>query len=239
MSSFRPDRPYHSCEFRPSLLIGDGGSEFVHGPEDSALVLAVDADGQHETTLVQDGSGQNALTEWTPERLEAFEQAAFDRGVASAREASDALARSCAVLEASAAQLKIVVSTSVVTNRELILSLAMEISEKWVAAELTLDPSLFGRALDRAIESCERIDGACLVLHPMDRETLISTQAERVALWSRDHALTIEEDASLESGMFRIEAGCQSVDGRFEAIRARLRDALSEAFEADLPEGAV
>jgi flagellar biosynthesis/type III secretory pathway protein FliH len=173
---------------------------------------------------------------WPPERIEALEQAAFARGAESARERNENEARVCELLERAARELAHISSTTIATNRGLLLGLAMEIAQKWVGEELKLDPSLFAQALNRVIADCETDDGARLRLHPSDHAVLLEMEAERVSIWLEVFHLEIVEDDAVSPGMFLLEGPKQSIDGTAGAICDRLRDALSLAFEAALPE---
>ena len=235
MSSFRPSPDFRSCEFVPARLPGN---------VPDFLDLPCATSGEHPTEAHPDsevvgnledppGSGP---TEWTAERIEELEQAAFERGVESARKEAEELARVCGVLESAAGQLEIAAVTSVVRNRELILELAAEIAEKWVGAELRIDPGRFHDVLDRAVSTVGGAEAGRLLLNPHDLEVLTSQAEERVSGWSREHALVAEADADLAPGAFRIEVGDRLVDGRPEVIRSRLVEALAEALETDLPE---
>jgi len=230
MSSFRADVDFAEHVFVPAPLIGLHSAKGDVGGNSSDFA----AEASFGVSRATDGDG--AMSPATPEQIELLEEAAFQRGVESARESADALARVCGTLEDAARELERVASTSIMTNRDLLLNLAMEIAKRWVAEELKLDPALFAAGLERALAEFESNQGATLVLNPNDRATLLETESERVTGWQGQFQVDIAEDAELELGAFRIEGAGQTLDATAEAIGERLSDALAEALAADLPE---
>ncbi len=229
MSSFRADRDWEVREFKPSVA-ADGEARFRHEHDMLGAVSGLGlAEGDGDGTSSQGGPAPVAEV-WTPERIEALEAEAFERGVASARASNAEAERVCALLEAAALELDRVAGTSITANRELMLSLAQEIAEKWVGAELRLDPSRFGEILNRVIADAPDMSGASLHLHPADRALLLSSDGEWVAAWTERHSITIEEDAAIGAGAFRIEGEHAGIDASAEAIRERLAVALREAL---------
>ncbi len=232
MSSFRADVSFTATAFIPSPIF----AVEVAGLRGSDGALAFEAGSGRESSSPTGEGADLAVQTWTQEEVDALEQAAFSRGVESAREANQDASRVCGLLEEAARELLHVSSTTIASNRGLLLGLAMEIAQKWVGEELKLDPSLFAQALNRVITASESRTGARLRLHPSDRATLITMEAESVSRWLDAYQLEIVEDDAISPGMFRIEAPEQTIDGSAEAICDRLRDALSESFEAALPE---
>ena len=232
MSSFKADVHFGGQEFKATPFFGAQAA----GSDVGQSASAFEAGAGFGFSSTKNGSSEEGESQWTPEQVEALEQAAFARGEESARESNENSSRVCGILEAAARELAQVASTSITTNRGLLLALAMEIAQKWVAEELKLDPTLFAKALNRVIASCEPNDGATLFLHPSDRATLLEMEGERVSLWQDEYQLDIAEDEAIRPGMFRIEGPSQTIDGTDKGISDRLRDALDEAFEADLPE---
>lgn len=232
MSSFRAGLHFGDHDFVPSPIFGVQAAGSSAGENASAFEVGVG----FGLSAAKDGSKDAAVEEWTAERIEALEQAAFSRGVESARDSNQNALRVCGILEAAARELVHVSSTTIATNRGLLLGLAMEMARKWVGEELKLDPSLFAKALNRVITSCETTDGATLFLNPSDRAALVEMDEERVSIWLDQYRLDIAEDEDIQLGMFRIEGPGQTIDGTADSICDSLRDELSEAFAADLPE---
>ena len=106
-------------------------------------------------------------------------------------------------------------------------------------ATLTVHPVLFAAVLDRSIDESAAGRGARLILHPEDHETLRTREADRVARWSEEYGLGLEDDASLERGAFRVETPSRGIDAQPDSIRERLQEALLEALETGLPEGSI
>jgi len=232
MSSFRADVQESEVEFKASAIFA-AQSAGVHASEGASDFEASGGSGT-SASAVED---HEAVEEsWTPERIEALEQAAFARGVESARENNENESRVCEILELAGQELSHVSSTTIAANRGLLLGLAMEIAQKWVGEELKLDPSLFAQALNRVIAQCQSKDGARLRLHPSDHAILLEMEAESVSNWFEAFRLEIIDDDAMAVGMFRIEGPEQTIDGSADAICDRLRDAMNVAFEAPLPE---
>lgn len=236
MSSFRPDVETAPQAFvaTPVAAVAAGfladlsrpGSEAEAGsdePSPNALEPSPQAD---EANL------------WTPERLEALRQEAFDQGAESAREESDRLQRLCRALEDALAPLRASGATMLAANREQLLALASEIARQWVGAELQLDPSRFAAMLDRALAAMEEGEALRLWLHPGDLETLRAAEAPRLARWAEEMKLVVEPDEALTPSGYRLEGLHGQIDGRLDVILDRLRDALGDALEAPPPEAA-
>ncbi len=238
MSSFRPSPDLRPRGFVPMRIPGNAADFVDLACPDSFDEESGSGEG-NETSVNRDASNgeSDAASQWSPERIEELERAAFERGVESARGDAEDLVRVCGVLEEAAARLEIAALTTIRENRERLVELASRIAEKWVGAELRIDPDRFHGLLDRAIEASSAGENGRLYLNPADLETLRSNAEDRVAAWATDHALVVEPDAELDPGAFRIELGDRLVDGRPDTIRSRLCQALDEALEADLPEG--
>ena len=232
MSSFRPSAPFIAPNFEPSPTYAAAAAIAEAGQGEAGSSRFVP---NHLFKRAEE-SAEETPDAWTPERLEELEQAAFQRGVESARESGSEVDRVLETLNSAASGLEQVASTSISANRDLLLGLAMEISRKWVGEEFKLDPAIFGDALDRAIDSLTESEGAKLVLNPEDHAVLIAFDPERMASWQAEHGLRLDEDESLARASFRLEGQGQLIDGAAEAVLDRLRIALDEAFEANLPE---
>ena len=244
MSSFKPDVMVGGQGFRPSTILGallESVPQVETGAsEEGAGLAAYGAGIDFGTDSTSGGEAIAVHDNWTVEKVEALEQAAFQRGeesgTAQAQKSTVDLVRTCEMMEAAATELAHVASTSIAANRELLIDLAIEIAEKWVGGELRLEPTRFAGALDRAIESCDARSGATLLLNPADYELLLDAEPSRVAAWEEERSIKLVVDPSTELGMFRVEAPGQVIDGSTEAIRDRLKEALSLALDADVGE---
>lgn len=238
MSSFRPDVAPEPAGFVPTSVAASATGFLARGGDPS-----LEADASHDQTAAIDDapaagseSELEPTNEWTPERIEALRQEAFEQGAASAREESRRLDLLCDALEAALAPLSASGTKMLAANREQLLALAAEIARHWVAAELRSEPHLYASVLDGAIAAMGEDEAIRLLLSPSDLETLRSLEAARLARWTDEAGLVLEEDASLAAGGYRLDGLHGNIDGRADAILERLCDALGEALEAPPPE---
>lgn len=233
MSLFRPD-----SQLAPPVFIPHGLGGLVQSIVSKVVAEPIrDFTPVHPSGKAKAGRSAETHAAPSPQEISALEQAAFDRGVETARVESTRLESVCLALEAAARRLEAAAKTSVGANRDLVLLLAAEIAQRWVGAELTTDAAKFGVVLDRAIAACDASTGIRLELHAEDMARLEASDPDRIARWSESETIEIVSAVDLEPGAFRVEAGSETIDGRPEAIVAGLRDALVEAFDADWPEG--
>ena len=214
MSSFRPLPGSAAPAFVPTPQRGHGGFE----DERSDLV------GDASEGAVSASSGLRSLTE---EEIAQLEAEAFDRGAESQRpdrerfeHACDALVAAANALDQQAEQLRLGAPSELV-------DVALEIARAWVGERFEADPSRFLDAVASALEVCRDEAPERLLLSPGDRAAIEIHDADRLGEWKQSLCLEVREDAELSRGEFRIEAKRGLLDGRFEAVLARLRDALA------------
>jgi hypothetical protein len=252
MSSFRPDTESQAPSFipmgfgaiprgtRPPVLSNAAG-HFVstHAHADASDSRSSERSGRDpQRNALPAASDQAAASKLSPEnleRLQAFEQAAFERGVESARIEAEGIARACDALDVAARHLERAATTSVGANRELVLALAGEIAERWLGAELSIAPERFGQVLDQAIEACGTTSEIRLGLHSEDLARVTEGQSDRVAGWQATRSIVLVAQGDLARGEFELQAGAETVDGRRDVILASLRDALSAALDVPPP----
>jgi len=228
MSSFRPDPMIRGRGFMPDRFEG----ESLRPP---GFVGTVVEGTERAIPVGSDPSSAEApepepSVVWTPERVEALEREAFERGVASGRKESDALERACAALEAGASGLRHARHERLLAHRALMLDLVAEIATAWIGRQLAVDRELLGRVIEQALERLRPLGPDRLLLCGEDAALLLEAAEERVEHWRSEHALELVEAPSLEPGEFRIEARQGSVDGRLESVRKRVRETLAEAL---------
>lgn len=161
------------------------------------------------------------------EEIAALESAAFDRGVRSQQVEMERFHHACDALAASAAAWESSATTIRLGSPEEIVELALEIARSWVGERFEADPERFLAALGEALELCRDHEPQRLFLHAEDLDAIESLEAGLLEEWKRDLCLEIAVDAELGRGEFRIDALRGLLDGRFEAVSSRLRDALA------------
>jgi len=234
MSSFRPDVEPALQAFVPTPVSGVAGG-FLAGISQPGTMAESDLDESPPNALESSPQADEASA-WTPERLEALRQDAYEQGAESAREESGRLEQLCRALEDALVPLRASGATMLAANREQLLALASEIARQWVGAELQLDPGRFASMLDRALSAMDEDEALRLWLHPADLATLRDAEASRLARWADEAKLELESDETLARGGYRLEGLHGQIDGRLDAILDRLRDGLGDALEAAPPE---
>ncbi|MEZ4278047.1 MAG: FliH/SctL family protein [Myxococcota bacterium] len=220
MSSFKPDPALAKLGFRSFPAGGKSARDFRPN-------LAGERPAEIEVPEVP---------ACTPAQHAALEDAAFEKGRASAEADFARCEQACAVFEEAAAALDRVAARRLLENRETILELAAEIARHWIAEELRVDPARYAGPLDRALSLCADAPAARIHLHPEVLAALETSLPEWLSRWSERLEVEIAADAALAPGAFRIDAGAQAVDAGFDALGARLREALGTAFTAPAPE---
>ncbi|HPG25789.1 MAG: hypothetical protein H6748_21195 [Spirochaetaceae bacterium] len=231
MSSFRPDVGRVASEFVPGLFPVAGAGFEPAGPIGSRR------EGSSETPAVGApvSAAEPADEVWPPARLAALEQAAFDRGVASAREESVRVEALCQALEEALRPIRQTGTTWLGVHREALIDLALQIAEAWVGRALPDEEGLLGDAIDLALSGLAEEEALRLLLCERDLRTLEEREPARVARWREELGVRLECAPDLAPGEHRIEGLHRVFDARFDAIREGLRDALVDALEAPAP----
>lgn len=240
MSSFRPDFEPADFAFAPLVWSRLGDDGFAATATATAPEARSHDDGP-AGNAAESASADAPVSEapmHSAEEVAELEAAAFARGAESATVQTQSIERAFAALEAAAGALRTAVRTEPSRNREQILQLATLIATRWVGAELRQDPARFGEMLERAFAADPDASRRKLHLSAEDHALLVSDWAERLAEWSETRGVELVVDADLERGAFRVETPRTSIDGRPEAIRSRLEEALAETLGAPLEEGA-
>ncbi len=229
MSSFRPDPAVATREFEPT-------PEALRAPFRSEVVAAAVEDPGPEAHELDEGSAADEGS-WTREQVETLEREAFERGAESVREEAREEARRLAVarraLETAAARTQELRAGFESASRTPILELAIEIARRWVGEELRAVPERFVAALESALELAREHEPERIFLSPSDLERLGPEGADRLEGGQPEASLALLPDASLEAGEFRIEARTGLVDGRADAVCARLRQALDALWSEE------
>lgn len=231
MSSFKPDPLFVDQSFRP-LLFGARG-EAAFGGTGFAREQRV-APAPATAALPAPEPAIPACTDADHAELES---AAFEKGRASAAADWARCEQACAVLEAAAAEMARVSLRMLHANREQMLAFAAEIARAWIGEELRLDPARFAGPLERALAQCADGEEARVRLHPAVLAALETSLPERVAGWSESLAVELVSDPALAADGFRIESGPRTLDADLDGLAARVREAVSEAFESAGGEG--
>ncbi|MEZ4330224.1 MAG: FliH/SctL family protein [Myxococcota bacterium] len=218
MSSFEPDPPFIERDFRPVRL--GAGESFVAA----------------RSGRVGHAEQPSAAETCTPEQHAALEQAAFDKGLASAEADWARCERACDAFEAAAAELARQAPRMLRANRDQMVALAAELARLWIGAELRLDAARFEGPLDRALALCRDEPAATVRLHPEVLAALERALPERVATWSDAMEVALVADVTLEAEAFRIESPTRTIDSGLEALAIALRRAVEGAFEAPAAE---
>lgn len=218
MSSFEPDPPLVERDFRPVRL--GAGEAFVAARSGRA----------------DEGKRAAAVPACTPEEHAALEQAAFEKGRASAEADWARCERACDAFEAAAAELARQAPRMLRANRDQMLGLAAELARLWIGAELRLDPARFEGPVDRALALCRDEPAATVRLHPDVLAAFESALPERVAAWSDAIEVALVADATLDGDAFRIESATRTIDSGLDELTGALRRAVEEAFDAPAPE---
>ena len=224
MSSFRPD-----AEPRDRAFVAESSAAWTGG-SDSPLLFAPQAHGASDETASAERDAAEERSGPTPEEIATLEQAAFDRGVASARLENDRIEAASRALEAAAAAWQRVSATRLSENREGLLRLAARIARQWVGAELSLSPDLFAGSLERMARELDGEGQVVCRLAPVDRERLEANAAERVSAWAADGVIRLEDDEALASGDQRLEVDGAGIDARLDVILADLEAGLMDAL---------
>ena len=120
----------------------------------------------------------------TAEEIAALEQAAFERGIESARAEQQALKSTCEAMDEAIAAWRATTSSLLTANRTQVLDLARELVADWLQAELATEPE---RYLDRALEG----PGRRAVRSSFPRRTSPGSRPcrrrSRLAGWRRRH----------------------------------------------------
>ncbi len=222
MSSFRPDPTLAKLGFRAA-----GGATGAKAARDFRPDIA------GERAPEPDRESRPACT---PAQHAALEDAAFEKGRASATVDFARCEQACSVFEQAAAALDRVAARRLHENRETVLELAAEIARHWIGEELRVDPTRYAGPLERALSLCAAASRARIHLHPEVLAALETSLPEWLDRWSERLDVEIAADASLAPGAFRIESGAQAIDAGFAGFAGRLREALAAAFAAPAPE---
>ena len=225
MFSFRPDTEAPVLGFVPTPVAT------IVPRALEAEALGEDA-GDPESTVVEESLEAPAPT---PEKVAALEQAAFDRGVETARAEQSALDALCAGMDGAIAEWRATTSTLLAKNREHLLDLTHALVRHWVGAELESRPETYAAYLDRALEGLGGAADVRLVVAEADLARLESHVAESLGRW-REAGVEIAGDASMSPGSFLVETPSTEILGDLDRIATRLREALAPAVVATEPE---
>ncbi|MFO0687192.1 MAG: FliH/SctL family protein [Myxococcota bacterium] len=229
MSSFKPDPFYADLAFRP-LLFGAGGEAAFGGG-------AFAREERVAPQPVAMPAPEPAVPACTEADHAELEEAAFEKGRASAAAEWARCEQACAVLEAAAAEMARVSVRMLHANREQMVALASEIARLWIGEELRLDPARFAGPLERALAQCAEGAEARVRLNPAVLSALETSLPERVAGWSESLAVELVSDPGLAPDAFRIESGPRTLDADLDGLVGRVREAVREAFESAGGEG--
>ena len=246
MSSFRPDIEAEAPTFVATSYAPRGweGADSANATPLGALDAQQSAIGTEPLDAVDsaigpesvDGRGVEPLPGApTAEEIEALEQAAFARGVESARAANAALEATCRTVDAAVAELRAAAAARITENRNLVLDLAADLVRDWVQQELATDPSRQAALVDQALDGLELADGARLTLATPDLDRLREAAPEALARWT-EAGLGVEADEALSPGGFRVIAPTSTVEGDIDVALSRLRASLAPAVAASDPE---
>lgn len=221
-----------TSSFRP--LPGSAATAFVATPRRATAGFEgtrSGAGGLSSAGRPADDPPRRSLTEAEVAELEA---AAFDRGAESQRPELERFEHACEALVAAAKALDQQAERFRLGSPSELVDLALEIAQCWVGERFEAEPGRFLEAVSGALEACRDDAPERLLLSPADRAAIETLDPERLGEWKQSLALAVEEAPDLARGEFRIEAKTGLLDGRFEAVVARLRDAL--AADRDGPE---
>ena len=168
------------------------------------------------------------------EEIAALEQAAFERGVASARAQSEALDATCATLDRAIEEWRAAAATRITANRNEVLDLCRDLVRHWIQAELSASSEGYANYLDRALEDVREDESVRLLLGPADLARLEAEAAPALERW-REGEILVVADPALGEGDFRLETANASLDGELDAVADRLRETLSAATAAAAP----
>ncbi|MCR9093336.1 MAG: FliH/SctL family protein [bacterium] len=223
MFSFRPDSEASAFEFIPTPLTRTS----------ERVILPVEQERPADDP-VEDAAREVVALVPTPEEIAVLEQAAFDRGVESARAEQDALAATCRKMDRAIAEWRAAVSSLVTTHRRGVLDLTRALVAQWVQAELVTDPELYAAYLDRALDGVADDDAIRLHLTPTDRARLEAGAPEALARW-QDAGVTLTTDDELGEASFRIDTATAGIEGDLATLADRLRETLAPAISAPPP----
>ncbi|MFK7898857.1 MAG: FliH/SctL family protein [Myxococcota bacterium] len=255
MSSFRPDQSPMQNAFVATPLnhfgqgrrdqegrSGFGAAGFISDAAHSAASAGGVSQG-----MAEGGSGAMDRVDAEPEvqmhhltdiQLEEIEAAAYARGEEAAQQAALGLEAACAAIENAGLELARAAASDLASNREGTLALAAEMAQAWVGQALRSDSALMGSVLDGVLSEIRTEEDAQVFLSPKALDAFAAQEAERVTSWTEKFGVALRSDPKLGDAEFRVETAMHHVDGRLEAVRARLIEALSEAVEAAPPEDA-
>ena len=223
MFSFRPDTDASAFEFIPTPLTRPSGMVIPPVEEERSAEDPVEEAAQEIVAPVP-----------TPEEIAALEQAAFDRGVESARAEQDALASTCRTMDRAIAEWRAAISSLVTTHRRGVLDLTRELVARWVQAELVTDPEHYAAYLERALDGVADDDAIRLHLSPADRARLEASVPEALARW-QDAGVTLTTEDELGEASFRIDTATAGIEGDLATLAERLRELLDPAISAPPP----
>ena len=224
MFSFRPDAEAQVTDFVPTPV----ASPLSQGLELGPLV-------PEEVEAPPEVEEEPEPLPPTPEEIAALEQAAFDRGVATAQAEQSSLDAICAAMDSALAEWQTTTSTLLTKNRRHVLALTETLVRHWVGVELETSAETYAAYLDRALEGLDEATSIRLVVSASDLARLESHAGDALTHW-QNAGVEIAAEADAAPGSFRIETPSAEILGDLDRISARLAEVLAPAIATAAPE---
>lgn len=225
MFSFRPDAESTHVGFVPTPLLATPASDLLEATDGSAPPVIDEPVAEPEVAPA-------AVP--TAEEIAALEQAAFERGVESARAEQQALQATCQAMDEAIAAWRATTSSLLTANRTQVLDLARELVGHWLQAELTTESERYVDYLDRALEGVRADEEVRIRVSEADLTRLEANAPEALERW-RSGGASIVTDPALGEASFRIDTAGAEIEGDLEVLADRLRGLLDPALSAEAP----
>ena len=225
MFSFRPDAEATHAGFVPTPLVAARATALLETPEVPA---------PSETDVPVAATEVAPVECSTPEEIAALEQAAFERGVESARAEQHALQATCQAMDEAIAAWRATTSSLLTANRAQVLDLARELVAHWVQAELSIESDRYAGYLDRALEGVRDDEAVRIFVSEADLARLEANAPEALERW-RTGGASVATDPALGEASFRIDTAAAAIEGDLDVLADRLRALLDPAVSAEAP----
>jgi flagellar biosynthesis/type III secretory pathway protein FliH len=229
MYSFRPDAESTHVGFVPTPLFAARAPELLEATDGPAPPVIDEPATEPEVAPAE-------LP--TAEEIAALEQAAFERGVESARAEQQALQATCRTMDEAIAAWRATTSSLLTANRTQVLDLARELVAHWLQAELATESGRYADYLDRALEGVRADEEVRILVSEADLARLEANAPEALERW-RSGGASVATDPALAEASFRIDTAAAAIEGDLDVLADRLRALLDPAVSAEAPASPV
>lgn len=227
MFSFRPDAESTHVGFVPTPLFALPASDLLEATDGSVPPVI-------EEPMAEPEVAPAPAPAPTAEEIAALEQAAFERGIESARAEQQALKSTCEAMDEAIAAWRATTSSLLTANRTQVLDLARELVADWLQAELATEPERYVDYLDRALEEVRADEAVRILVSEADLARLEANVPEALERW-RSGGASVATDPALGEASFRIDTAAAAIEGDLEVLADRLRALLDPALSTEAP----